>query len=115
MGGLDIWQYSSLRTEFLKSYSVYLKNPMMVPKSTIYKQKRKVFAFSSILPCFPPFPLTSSKIIPKCLKNSAMKYKEDTRRSNSSKPIWKKQQKHTILNILLKRQESGRGQDKRES
>ena len=45
------WQYPPLRTEPSKSYWVYLKNPMMVPRSTIHKWKRKFFALVSVLLC----------------------------------------------------------------
>ena len=75
-----------------------------MPRSTIYKQKRKVFAFSSVPLClflfFPTFP----KIILRCLKNSNEKCKGDMRKNNSSKSIQKRQQNSATLSILLRRQ-----------
>ena len=92
LGGLDIWQYSPLRTELLKSYWVYSefywiypKNPVIVSRSKIHKLKREVFIFSSILPYLLPFSLTSLKTMPRCLKSSVVKCSKSMRRSNSSR------------------------------
>ena len=56
----------------------------MVLKSTIHKQKKEVFAFSSISQCLSPFPPTFPKTMPRCLKSNTVKYSKGTRRSNSS-------------------------------
>ena len=77
---------------------------MIVPRSTIYKQKRKVFAFVSISLCLPPSLLTFPKIMPKYLKSSSKKSSGDMRRSNSSWSNWKKQQSHIRLSMWLRRQ-----------
>jgi len=73
----------------------YPKNSMMMPRSTIHKQKRKKFHLSSVLLYLSPFPLTFPKTILRC--RGGMK------RSNSFRPTWKRQQRPTILSILLRR------------
>ena len=78
---------------------------MMVSKSTIYKQKRKVFTFSSVSSCLPLFPPTSSKIMLRCLKSSAIRYSKGTRRSNSSWFVWKKQWRPVVQSMQLRKQE----------
>ena len=75
-----------LRTESLKFYWVYLKNSIIVSRLTIYKQKRKKICFSSISSCLLLFFPTSPNMMARCLKSSTMKYKEDMKSSNSSRP-----------------------------
>ena len=77
----------------------------MVPRLTIHKQKREVFAFSSILLCFFSFPPIFSRMIPRFLKSSNEKQREDIKRSNSSRSTWKRQQRPTILSVQLRKQE----------
>ena len=66
-----IWQYPPLRTESLKFYWVYLKNPVMVPRSTIHKQKREFFALVSVLLCLPLPTPTFHKMMLRYLKSSS--------------------------------------------
>jgi len=56
----------------------------MIPKLIIYKQKRKVFAFSSASSCLSLLPPTSPNTILICLKSNAVKCSKSIRRSNSS-------------------------------
>ena len=64
----------------------------MVPRSTIYKQK-KFFTFVSILSCLLLLPPTFSKMMLKCLKSSS-----------SSQSNWKKQQSYIRLSVQFRRQ-----------
>ena len=56
---------------------------MIVPRLTTHKQKREVFAFSSVSPYLPLFPLI---IILRYLKSSTVKYSKSMRRSNGFSP-----------------------------
>jgi len=59
---------------------------MIVSRSTIHKQKRKIFHLSSILSYLPPFFLIFSNIMPIYLKSSDGRCRKGIRRSNGSRP-----------------------------
>jgi len=75
----------------------------MVPKSTIYKQKKSFALVFISLYLFPPTP-TFPKTVPRFLKCSSKKYSGGTKRYSSSSFKWKKQQSYIGLSIQLRRQ-----------
>ena len=77
----------------------------MIPKSIIYKQKRKVFTFSFTSSCLPLFSLTFSNMMLIYLKSSTVKCSDSMRRSNSFQFIWKRQQRPVVQSMWLRRQE----------
>jgi len=77
----------------------------MVPKSTIYKWRRKFFALVSVLPCLPPPTPIFHKTMPRFLKSSGKRYSRSTRKSSGSWSNWKKWQSYIRLSIQLRRLE----------
>jgi len=83
ISGLAYDSIPSLRTEPLKSYWIYPKNPMIIPGSTIHKQKRKFFAVVSVSLCLPLPTPTFHKTMPRFWKSSSKRCSRGMRRSSS--------------------------------
>jgi len=76
----------------------------MVPRSTIYKQKRDFFALASVSSCLPLLSLTFSNTMLKYSKSGDVKCSNGMRRSNSSWFVCKRQQRPIMWSVQLKRQ-----------
>ena len=96
MGGLAYDSIPSLELS-LQSLIEFIQNPMMVPRSTIYKQKRKFFALVSVSSCLLPPSPTFHNMTPKSLKNSTKKY-------SSSCFNWRKEWSYIGLSMQLRKQ-----------
>ena len=75
-----------------------LKNPVMVPRSTIYKSRRKFFALVFVLSYLPPPTPIFHKMMLRSLKSRGIK------RSSSSCFNLRKQQGYIGLSTWLRRQ-----------
>ena len=76
---------------------------MMVPRSTIYKQKRKFFALVSVLLCLPPPLPTFHKMTPRPLKSSGKRCSGGTKRSRGSSFDCKRQWKPVMQSVWLRK------------
>ena len=83
---------------------------MIVPRSTIHKQKREFFTLVLVLSCLPPPFSTFHKTMLKFLKSSGKRYSGGTRRSSGSQNNWKKWHSYIGLSMRLRRQ---RGKQRR--
>ena len=70
MGGLAYDSIPPLELSLQSLIEFTQKNPVMVPRSTIHKQKRKFFTLISVLSCLPPPTLTFHKTTLRYLKSS---------------------------------------------
>ena len=98
-----IWQYSSLRTEPLKSYWVHPKTPWWYLSQQYINRKESFFALVSILLCFLPFTPIFPKIILKCSRSSTVRCNDGMRRSSSPSFNCKRQQKPVMQSIQLRK------------
>lgn len=98
----SILQYSLFRTKSLKSCSVYPEN-LLQYLSQYIDNKVKILSLFSIPPCPLPYQ-TFQRLILKCWSNNVRKCNNSIRKSSSSKPTQKRQQKQVILNRQLRKQ-----------
>jgi len=75
----------------------------MVPRSIIYKWRRKFFALVSVLSCLPPPTPIFHKTTLRFLKCSGKRYSGGMKRSSGSWSNWKKQQSYVGLSTQLRK------------